>query len=84
MKIHRLSDNIYALGAGTSADCDFQTRLLESQLELLKLNQDRQVRVATAVRKIQQHLFRLHFPSIEIFSLFMIFFADIKVISVHI
>jgi 20S proteasome alpha/beta subunit len=58
LKIHRLSDNIYALGAGTSADCDFQTRLLESQLELLKLNQDRQVRVATAVRKIQQHLFR--------------------------
>jgi len=58
VKIHRLSDNIYALGAGTSADCDFQTRLLESQLELLKLNQDRQVRVATAVRKIQQHLFR--------------------------
>ncbi len=58
LKIHRLSDNIYALGAGTSADCDFQTRILESQLELLKLNQDRQVRVATAVRKIQQHLFR--------------------------
>jgi len=58
LKIHRLSDNIYALGAGTSADCDFQTRLLESQLELLKLNQDRQVRVATAVTKIQQHLFR--------------------------
>jgi len=58
LKIHRLSDNIYALGAGTSADCDFQTRLLESQLELLKLNQDRQVRVATAVRIIQQHLFR--------------------------
>ena len=58
LKIHRLSDNIYALGAGTSADCDFQTRLLESQLELLRLNQDRQVRVATAVRKMQQHLFR--------------------------
>lgn len=58
LKIHRLSDNIYALGAGTSADCDFQTRLLESQLELLRLNQDRQIRVATAVRKIQQHLFR--------------------------
>ncbi|CAF5123644.1 unnamed protein product, partial [Rotaria sp. Silwood1] len=50
--------NIYALGAGTSADCDFQARLLESQLELFKLNQDRQVHVATAVRKIQQHLFR--------------------------
>ena len=61
LKIHRLSDNIYALGAGTSADCDFQTRLLESQLELLKLNQDREVRVATAVRKIQQHLFRSAF-----------------------
>ena len=67
MKIHRLSDNIYALGAGTAADCDFQTRLLESQLELLKLNQDRQVRVATAVRKIQQHLFRSVFPFIYSF-----------------
>ncbi|CAF2871274.1 unnamed protein product [Rotaria sp. Silwood2] len=58
LNIYRLSDNIYALGAGTSADCDFQARLLESQLELFKLNQDRQVRVATAVTKIQQHLFR--------------------------
>ncbi|CAF1020601.1 unnamed protein product [Rotaria sordida] len=48
LKIHRLSDNIYALGAETSAYCDFQTCLLESQL---KLNQDRQVRVATVVRK---------------------------------
>ncbi|CAF3450479.1 unnamed protein product, partial [Rotaria sp. Silwood2] len=47
LNIYRLSDNIYALGAGTSADCDFQARLLESQLELFKLNQDRQVRVAT-------------------------------------
>jgi hypothetical protein len=28
---------------GTVADRDFQTRLLGSQLELLKLNQDRQV-----------------------------------------
>ncbi|CAF1521465.1 unnamed protein product [Rotaria sp. Silwood1] len=54
----KVIDNIYALGAGTSADCDFQARLLESQLELFKLNQDRQVHVATAVRKIQQHLFR--------------------------
>ncbi len=70
MKIHRLSDNIYALGAGTSADCDFQTRLLESQLELLKLNQDRQVRVATAVRKIQQHLFRFDFSLSQIPNLF--------------
>ncbi|CAF1112244.1 unnamed protein product [Rotaria sordida] len=51
LKIYRLSDDIYALGAGTSADYDFQTCLLESQLELLKLNQDRQVRVATVVRK---------------------------------
>jgi 20S proteasome alpha/beta subunit len=54
LKIHRLSDNTYALGAETAADCDFQTHLLE----LLKLNQDRQVRVATAVRKVQQYLFR--------------------------
>ena len=58
LKIHRLAENIYGLGAGTSADCDFQTRLLESQLELLHLNENRQVRVAAAVRKMQQHLFR--------------------------
>lgn len=63
LKIHRLSDNIYALGAGTSTDCDFETRLLESQLKLLKLNQNRQIRVATAVRKIQQHLFRFDYSS---------------------
>jgi hypothetical protein len=44
--MHRLSDNIYALGAETS---------VESQLELLQLDQDRQVRVVIAVRKIQQH-----------------------------
>ncbi|CAF1219631.1 unnamed protein product [Adineta steineri] len=58
LKIHRLSDNIYALGAGTAADCDFQARILESKLELLRLNQDRQVRVVTAVRMLQQHLYR--------------------------
>ncbi|CAF5018262.1 unnamed protein product, partial [Rotaria sp. Silwood1] len=46
--------NIYALGAATSADCDFQARLLESQLELFKLNQDRQVRVVTAEDETKQ------------------------------
>ncbi|CAF1518516.1 unnamed protein product [Adineta ricciae] len=58
LKVHRLSDDIDSFGAGRSTDCDFQARLLESQLELLKLNQDRQVRVATAARKIQQHCLR--------------------------
>ena len=78
------------MGAGTAADCDFQTRLLESQLELLKLNQDRQIRVATAVRKIQQHLFRLVFLfsricfSNESFFFFFKQTKDIKVILVHI
>ncbi|CAF1077442.1 unnamed protein product [Rotaria sp. Silwood1] len=50
----KVIDNIYALGAATSADCDFQARLLESQLELFKLNQDRQVRVVTAEDETKQ------------------------------
>ncbi|CAF4884457.1 unnamed protein product [Rotaria sp. Silwood1] len=31
--------------------------LLEFQLELIKLNKNRQIRVATAVKKLEQHLF---------------------------
>jgi 20S proteasome subunit beta 2 len=45
-------------GAGTAADCDKTTRMMESQLELLRLNTGRQVRVCAANRMLKQMLFR--------------------------
>lgn len=35
-KIHYLSDNIYCCGAGTAADTEMTTKLISSQLELLR------------------------------------------------
>ncbi|KAI0988494.1 hypothetical protein GJ496_007449, partial [Pomphorhynchus laevis] len=57
LKIHRIANNIYCLGAGTAADCDFQTKFMESQMSLLALESNRQIRVATVVRRLRQHLF---------------------------
>ncbi len=45
-------------GAGTAADCDKVTRMMSSQLELLRLNTGRQVRVCAANRLLKQMLFR--------------------------
>ncbi len=35
-KIHYLSDNIYCCGAGTAADTEMTTKLISSQLQLLR------------------------------------------------
>jgi len=40
-KIHRISDNIYCCGAGTAADTENITGLIESQLELQRLQTGR-------------------------------------------
>ena len=37
-KIHYLADNIYCCGAGTAADTEMTTKLISSQLELLRRN----------------------------------------------
>jgi len=42
MKIHPLAPNMVCCGAGTAADCDKVTEMIGSQLELLRLNSDRQ------------------------------------------
>lgn len=58
MKIHPLAPNMVCCGAGTAADCDKVSLMIQSQLELLRLNSDRQQRVATANRLFKQMLFR--------------------------
>ena len=58
-KIHRLADNIFCGGAGTAADLEHTTAMIESQLELFRLNTGgKQVRVQTAVRRLSQHLYK--------------------------
>jgi 20S proteasome subunit beta 2 len=57
-KLHYMAPNIYCAGAGTAADCDKTTNTIASQLELLKLNTGRQVRVVAAQTLVKQMLFR--------------------------
>jgi len=57
-KLHKMAPNMYCAGAGTAADCDKTTTMMESQLELLRLNTGRQVRVCAANRMLKQMLFR--------------------------
>ena len=57
-KLHYMAPNIYCAGAGTAADCDKTTGTISSQLELLRLNTGRQVRVVAAQRMVKQMLFR--------------------------
>uniref|UniRef100_A0A914UQ43 Proteasome subunit beta n=1 Tax=Plectus sambesii TaxID=2011161 RepID=A0A914UQ43_9BILA len=57
-KVHKLTESIYACGAGTAADLDQVTKMLASNLQLIELNTERKARVITAVRRAKQHLFR--------------------------
>ncbi|XP_023334946.1 proteasome subunit beta type-7 [Eurytemora carolleeae] len=57
-KLHYMAANIYCAGAGTAADCDKTTATISSQLELLRLNTGRQVRVVAAQQLVKQMLFR--------------------------
>ena len=45
-------------GAGTAADCNKITEMMASQLELLRLDWNRQVKVCTAQRLFKNMLFR--------------------------
>ncbi|XP_014678650.1 PREDICTED: proteasome subunit beta type-7-like, partial [Priapulus caudatus] len=57
-KIHYIAPNIYCCGAGTAADTEMTTQMVSSNLELHRLNTDRNVRVATANQMLKQHLYR--------------------------
>jgi len=52
------ANNVYCAGAGTAADLEHTTQLMESQMELLRLATGRQPRVCTVVRRLSQMLFR--------------------------
>jgi len=56
-KIHYMAPNMYCCGAGTAADTEAVTSLISSKLALLRLNTQRQSRVATALTMLRQHLF---------------------------
>ncbi|VDM97606.1 unnamed protein product [Thelazia callipaeda] len=56
-KVAKLTDSIYACGAGTAADLHQVTKMLSAQLRLLELNSGKKARVVTALRRAKQHLF---------------------------
>lgn len=56
-KIHKISKNIYCCGAGTAADTENVTGLIQSQLELHRLATGSEPRVGTACQRLKQHLF---------------------------
>ncbi|KII71274.1 Proteasome subunit beta type-7 [Thelohanellus kitauei] len=57
LKLHRLTDYIYAAGAGSSADLLKVTDMLAQRLRLLELNSGRKPRVVTAVTMAKRYLF---------------------------
>jgi len=57
-KIHYLAPNIYCCGAGTAADTEKTTELIQSQLELLRMNTKSQSRLVTACTMLKRMLFR--------------------------
>jgi len=57
-KLHFMANTIYCAGAGTAADLQHTTQMMESELELLRLNTKTQPRVCTAVTRLSKMLFR--------------------------
>ena len=57
-KIHYIAPNIYCCGAGTAADTENVTKLISSQLELLRLQTGAQSRVVTAMTQLKRRLFQ--------------------------
>jgi len=57
-KLHFISENIWCAGAGTAADLEHTTQMMESQIELLRLATGTQPRVCTVVRRLSSMLFK--------------------------
>lgn len=57
-KIHYIADNIWCCGAGTAADTEMVTRMISSDLELMRLNTGTQPRVKAALTRLKRHLFQ--------------------------
>lgn len=57
-KLHFIAKNIYCAGAGTAADLEHTTQLMESQMELHRLATGTQPRCCTVVRRLSSMLFK--------------------------
>merc|ERR1711985_47411 len=57
-KLDFIAKNIYCAGAGTAADLEHTTQLMESQMELLRMAMNTQPRVCTVVRRLSTMLFK--------------------------
>jgi len=57
-KLHYIAKNVFCAGAGTAADLEHTTQLMESQMELLKMATGTPTRVCTVVRRLSQMLFK--------------------------
>lgn len=57
-KLHYISNNIYCAGAGTAADLEHTTELMESKMELFRMSTGTQPRVCTVVRRLSSMLFK--------------------------
>merc|ERR1711972_1115838 len=57
-KLHYISKNVFCAGAGTAADLEHTTQLMESQMELLRMATGTQPRVCTVVRRLSTMLFK--------------------------
>uniref|UniRef100_A0A7E4ZST5 proteasome endopeptidase complex n=1 Tax=Panagrellus redivivus TaxID=6233 RepID=A0A7E4ZST5_PANRE len=57
-KVHKLTESIYACGAGTAADLDQVTKMLSANLRLMELNTGKKARVITAMRRAKNHLYK--------------------------
>lgn len=57
-KIHWISDYIWCCGAGTAADTENTTMIISQQLELLRLQTNREPRVVTAMTRLKHFLFK--------------------------
>jgi len=58
LKVHYLTDRIFACGAGTAADLKKVAQKISAELKLYELNSGKKARVAMAVRRVRQYLFQ--------------------------
>lgn len=58
VKLHRITNKIYACGAGTAADLDQVARMVEGNMTLLELKMNHDAQVLNAVAMAKKHLFR--------------------------
>nr|CAD2161939.1 unnamed protein product [Meloidogyne enterolobii] len=59
IKLHRITDLIYAAGAGCKSDLEKVTAMMETEMELFELNNEgKKARVMMAGRRLRQYLFQ--------------------------